>query len=399
VIDQVSHGDEARRDLIVTVEEAPATTIGYGAGVEGRSIAVRQADGSATDRFQIAPRASFELTRRNLFGRNRSLSVFTSVSLPKNFANSTELVNKGFVEYRAVGTYREPRFGGTDADFSVTGELEQQIRSSFNFARRTTSATLTHRVASDVLLSESYQLQRTNVFDERLDPGDQNKLDRIFSRYLLSSFALTTIRDTRDDTLNPHDGGVLSANAQAAAFAIGSQASFFKTFFTAQMFRTLPHARDTVFAGSARLGLGFPGQVVQMLDTGGQIHQDADLLPESERFFAGGDTTVRGFALDRLGTPETIVNGFPIGGDGLVIFNAELRQPVFGPLGVVGFFDTGNVFQHANDLDLGSLRSSVGFGIRFASPFGPIRADLGFKVHPNADEGLTAFHLSFGQAF
>ncbi len=402
VIDQVSHGDEARRDLIVTVEEAPATTIGYGAGVEGRSRTIKQLDGTASDRFEVAPRASFEMTRRNLFGKNRSLSFFTSASLPKNFADQaqpTDSTRFGFVEYRVVGTFREPRVRGTDADLSVTGTLEQQIRSSFNYARRGAGATLTRRVSPNVLLSGSYQLERTNVFDEQLDPEYQNLLDRTFSLYRLSSFAITTIHDTRSDSLDPHDGGLLSANAQLAALSIGSQASFVKLFLTGQAFRALPRSHGAVLAASARVGLGFPGQVIKTLDDGSHSKESADLLPESERFFAGGDTTVRGFALDRLGTPETIVNGFPIGGDGLIILNGELRVPVWRALGAVGFLDTGNVFPHASDIDLRKLRSAIGFGIRFGSPFGPIRADLGFKMDRQPGEHLAEFHLSFGQAF
>jgi outer membrane protein insertion porin family len=130
-------------------------------------------------------------------------------------------------------------------------------------------------------------------------------------------------------------------------------------------------------------------------------------LPASERFFAGGDTTVRGFALDKLGSRhipsqpgDTLdQDGVPIGGNGLVIFNAELRAPVAGGLGVVGFLDTGNVFARTTDIDLGELRSAVGGGIRYKSPFGPIRLDLGFKVNRQPGEGLTAWFVSFGQAF
>jgi len=127
-------------------------------------------------------------------------------------------------------------------------------------------------------------------------------------------------------------------------------------------------------------------------------------LPQSERFFAGGDTTVRGFALDTLGTPATIdKNGFPIGGNGVVLFNAELRVPVGRGVGFVGFLDTGNVFAQVSDIYLGDLRSSAGFGVRYKSPVGPIRIDLGFKLRREVVAGqlerLTALHISFGEAF
>ena len=128
-------------------------------------------------------------------------------------------------------------------------------------------------------------------------------------------------------------------------------------------------------------------------------------LPASERFFAGGDTTVRGFALDQLGTPDVIdANGFPVGGNALVIFNAELRVPLVRSFGVVGFIDSGNVFKRTTDIDLGQLRSAAGFGVRFQSPIGPIRVDLASRStartsRPAGAEPLNAWHISLGQAF
>jgi outer membrane translocation and assembly module TamA len=202
--------------------------------------------------------------------------------------------------------------------------------------------------------------------------------------------------------LNTRGGEYLSASGQVAARAIGSEIGLVKTYLTAQMFRPAPRLARAVVALSARLGIakGFP-----LKD-----------LPASERFFAGGDTTVRGFALDQLGRPETIdedgvvipgtidENGFPIGGNAVVLFNGELRVPVFGSLDAVGFIDTGNVFARTSFVDITQLRSAVGFGIRYRSPVGPIRVDLGFKVNPGflapgVPERLTALHISLGQAF
>jgi outer membrane translocation and assembly module TamA len=99
-------------------------------------------------------------------------------------------------------------------------------------------------------------------------------------------------------------------------------------------------------------------------------------------------------------THDTISSsGFAVGGNGLVIFNAELRAPIAHGFGVVGFVDTGNVFAAASEIDLGELRTAIGSGVRYKSPFGPIRFDLGFKVHRQPGEALTAWFISFGQAF
>ena len=113
----------------------------------------------------------------------------------------------------------------------------------------------------------------------------------------------------------------------------------------------------------------------------------------------------RTFALDQLGTPETLdQDGFALGGNALLILNAELRIPVRGSIGVVGFLDAGNVFSRTTEIDLGELRSAAGFGLRYRSPVGPIRIDLGFKlgrreVVPGVLETPTALHISLGQAF
>jgi outer membrane protein insertion porin family len=391
-ISELRHGDETTRDLLITVEEAPPTTIGYGAGVEGKLRAV-----GTTDQFELAPRAFFEVGRRNLFGKNRSVSLFSSLSLPKRFiAGDVEEAPglNSLTEYRLIGTFREPRLLNTAIDGFANVTIEQQRRSSFDFKRRGASLTAARKITPTIALTGSYQIQRTAVFLFTVNPEDVLAIDRLFPQFRLSSFSASVIRDTRDDTVDPGHGDYVSVNGQLAGEAIGSEVGFVKSFFTAQMFRTLPHSNRIVVAGNARLGMatGFT--------TGVQ-------LPASERFFAGGDTTVRGFALDRLGVrhipaqPTDTVDeaGVPIGGNGLVIFNAELRAPVSGGLAVVGFLDTGNVFARTKDVDLAELRSALGGGVRYKSPFGPVRFDLGFKVGRQPGEGLTAWFVSFGQAF
>jgi outer membrane protein insertion porin family len=398
-ITELRHGGETTRDLLVTIEEGPATTVGYGGGLEGKlSVVGSPAEGVAVrERFEIAPRAFFQVGRRNVLGKNRSLNFFSSLSLHPPREDSTSIT-----EYRVVGTFREPRVFDTSADAFVNTTFEQQTRSSFNFSRRSLSADIARHVTPVVSVTGTYQLQRTRVFDERLQREDQLLIDRLFPQFRLSSFSSAIIRDTRDDAVDPTRGEYASAIGQLAARRIGSQIGFVKSFFTAQAFRIVPGTSRVVFAGNARLGLatGFPRDPVDEL---GQVIPGEPIrsLPQSERFYAGGDTTIRGFALDRVGTPgETLdANLLPIGGNGLVIFNAELRAPVTRALGVVGFLDTGNVFTSAAGIDLGELRSAVGGGVRYKSPFGPLRFDLGFKVKRQPGEGLTAWFVSFGQAF
>jgi outer membrane protein insertion porin family len=397
-ISELRHGSETERDLLVSVEEAPPTTIGYGFGAEGRRIAETNPNGTTTERFDVAPRASFEIGRRNLFGKNRSVNLFTSIS--RSFISITE--------YRVVATLREPRLFDTAADGFINGTLEQQHRSTFDFARKSLSANVERRFPGPYRITGSYQLQRTNVFNLTIDKTDPNfpLIDRAFPNFRLSSFSGSLIRDTRDDALETHDGTYVSANGQLAAQAIGSEVGFIKSFFTAQLFKSVPHTRGFVFAGSARLGLATGFTDVQLVAPDASATTQGE-LPASERFFAGGDSTVRGFALDQLGVRhfppqpgDTIdQDGVAIGGNGLVIFNAELRVPVAGGLGVVGFLDTGNVYARVSDIDLAEVRSAIGGGIRYRSPVGPLRIDVGMKLNRLPGESRGAWFISFGQAF
>ncbi len=397
-ISELRHGEENRRDLLVSVEEGPSRSVAFGGGFEfARRVEQSSTSPTAEEVFDAAPRGSFEINWRNLFGTNRSTSLFSSITL-----HPQGTVQSKITEYRVVNTWREPRVFDTAVDGLVTLTLEQQFRSSFNFHRKSATAEATRRLRH-VSIIGTYQIQSTDVFDNAItDPSEQSALDRVFPNVRLSSFSLSVLRDTRNDQIDPTDGEYFSGYGQLAARALGGQVGFVKSFFRASTFHLIPHSRGVVFAGNAFLGLatGFP----QIDPTTGETVRD---LPQSERFYAGGDTTMRGFALDQLGVrhippspSDTIdINGFPLGGNGEMLYNLELRVPVHGNFETHGFLDTGNVFKRATDIDFAELRSAVGFGVLYKSPIGPLRFDLGFKVHRFPDESLTAFFVTFGRAF
>ena len=154
-------------------------------------------------------------------------------------------------------------------------------------------------------------------------------------------------------------------------------------FGQASGYRLIRAAPRVVFAGAARIGLatGFVREVETPPGSG--LVASLRELPASERFFAGGSTTVRGFAQDKPGAPGTISDqDFPLGGNAVIIMNAEVRARLIGALDGAAFLDAGNVFENAFDIDFGEIRASVGFGLRYQSPIGPIRVDLGFAVAP-----------------
>jgi outer membrane protein assembly factor BamA len=357
------------------------------------------------EEFQVAPRGFFQIGRRNLFGKDRSLDLFTRASLRPKGTTSREGAptvpeledrEERFNEYLVQLTYLERRIAATDFDFSISAGVEQAVRSSFDFSRRGASATLTRRLSRAVAISWRYGIDKTRIFTKSNFEA-QPDIDRLFPRQRLSSVASSLIRDTRNDALEPTSGSLIGTDAEVAARSLGSDLGFLKTFVQGFTYRQLQGSRGPVLVLGTRVGLGTAFTRTE----DGQTIDDA--IPLSERFYAGGDSTVRGFALDRLGPLDR--NGFPRGGQGLIVLNAEMRIPVRGGLGAVAFIDAGNVSLHVTEFNIAETRGAVGFGLRYRSPVGPIRVDLGMKLDrrqvppDNELERRTALHISLGQAF
>jgi len=407
------------RDVLVDLEEAPATTISYGGGLEVGRIGAEEDDGQAGDTLDIAPRGFFDISRRNLWGKNRSVTFFARVTLRQS--DSDEDGNErtyGLNDYRGLFTFREPRAFGTSGDAQLTAFVEQGLRTSFDFNRKGVTADYARRFGS-ITTTGRYTFDSTKLFNERIAAEAQLDIDRLFPQVKLSKVFGSLLRDSRDDVLDPQKGSVLGVDASVAAKAIGSEVGFLKTFGQAFVYRRLP-GRGFVLAAGARIGvaIGFPQTVPAVVEIAGpptsEVARESRAagfptvireLPASERFFAGGDTTVRGFALDRLGTPETLdPRGFPQGGNGLAVFNFEARAPYWKNLQLVWFTDAGNVFKTASDISLDELRLSSGIGFRYRSPIGPLRVDWGFKISTRllltgGRERSNVLHISLGQAF
>jgi outer membrane protein assembly complex protein YaeT len=426
----LSHGSGDRRDVVVVVEEAPATSVGYGGGFEVTQRLRATAAGAATERLELAPRGFFEIGRRNLWGKNRSVDLFTRVSVRrKNDLDApTQTSNVGFNEYRMLLNYREPRAFGRAGDLLISGFIQQTIRPSFDLFGRGVNVELRRAIGFTMTGSVGYRYGQNRLTNAQFLQEEAPLVDRLFPTVTLSTFSAGLVRDTRDDPLEPTQGVFFGVESEAAFRGIGSEAGFVKAAFQGSVFRRLP--RNLVFAAGGRLGLarGFDRTVtisslpvLVARDDGVLVFVETDEarlvqisdLPASERFFAGGDTTVRGFALDRLGTgptgdqpgeaPTIDPNGFPTGGNAMLVVNTELRVPVTAAIQMVGFFDAGNVFDRVGHFQLGEIRGSAGFGVRYRSPVGPIRVDLGFKLDrrefAGTREPLTALHFSIGQAF
>ena len=408
-VTELQRGSETERDVLVVVEEAPPNTVGYGAGLEG-SKRLKRDQANAVERFDLSPRGFVEYGRRNLWGGNRSVNLFARAAIRgSDQANADggespeDDGGPGFREYRVLATFREPKLMGSGIDLAVTGVGEQAIRSSFDFRRQQAIVEGSHSFGRTLTLAARYSLGRTTLFNDRIDAEDRMKVDRLFgeSGVRLSSFSTSLRRNTVDDPFDPSRGTLFLLDGTLAARRLGSQVGFMKGTAQAFGYRAVPALGKTVLAAGVRLGLatGF----AQLTPEGEKLQE----LPASERFFAGGDNTVRGFAQDRLGARGVLDRrGVSLGGNALLVMNGELRFPLVTKinLGGAAFVDVGNVFARVNDFDLGDLRTGAGFGLRWKSPVGPLRIDLGWKTTRRTFENGTreprfSYHFSIGQAF
>ena len=135
----------------------------------------------------------------------------------------------------------------------------------------------------------------------------------------------------------------------------------------------------------------------------GDGYGDISDLPFLEHFYAGGVSSVRGFEDNTLGPRDS--TGEPFGGDFRVVGNAEVIMPM--PFvekdnkawRMTTFFDLGNVFEEAGDFDAGDLRYSVGVGVRWLSPFGPLKVSYAEPLNDESEDEVQKFQFTFGTSF
>jgi translocation and assembly module TamA len=152
---------------------------------------------------------------------------------------------------------------------------------------------------------------------------------------------------------------------------------------------------DTAFVqvetgGKLILPLGANARLLTRLEAGWTIKDDFSDLPFSVRYFAGGDGSVRGYDYKALGPSD--VDGNVIGGANKLVGSLEFDAQVYGNWSAAVFVDSGNAFNSFSDM---SLKTSVGGGIRWYSPLGPVRFDVGVPLDNDAPDSYR-IHISLG---
>lgn len=236
----------------------------------------------------------------------------------------------------------------------------------------------------------AYQFEQNHVFDPRPDPDDPFAIDERWRQARLTS---SIVIDTRNDPLDPRSGLLHSSNLEFGLEVLGRNGRFIKYSAQQFVFRELfPRRVGRGTPGRLGSGAGLVSASGARLSLGRGFGQD---LIVSERFYAGGANTVRGYPEDALGGLDFF--GEPIPGQATVVLNQELRFPLYRWVRGVAFIDAGNVFTRVDDLSLGSLKVGSGFGLRFATPLGLLRLDAATPVP--ADGRPFKYSFSFGHIF
>ncbi len=308
-----------------------------------------------------------------------SFGVLTNL-VDRNFLGNAHLLGASIRlnrdERDARAFFRSPYFFSKKINTEFFLFYNKTIKPAFTLDRTGFTIQQQIKITETSMISYNYSFEKINTHYVALEG-----LQDFESRDRIGTFSLAFTRDTRDDILNAKRGTFLSQNIRYSPGLLGSKVHFIRYFGQYNAYKKL--SGFLTYASALRIGLG--------------KGFDED-LPPSERFFAGGGTTIRGFKKDELG-PKDSVTELPLGGDAVFILNQELRFPIFKKFGGVLFLDLGNVYPKISGFDPFDIRKTAGFGLRLHTPFVLVRFDWGFKLDRKPGEALSQIFFSIGQAF
>jgi outer membrane protein insertion porin family len=194
--------------------------------------------------------------------------------------------------------------------------------------------------------------------------------------------------DTRNKAIFPDQGVLHNLEGEIATPFIGNSVEFYKVDYRTQWYTDYFEDYIISLKGNASYG---------------DAYLNTSKLPFFENFYAGGPRSVRGYEDNTLGPLDSI--GRPLGGNFRLTGGAELITPLpffrdVKSLRISGFFDAGNVYDlDREDMDLGTLRYSVGLSGMWVSPFGIISVSYAKPFNDESTDRLQPFQFTFGSSF
>ena len=295
-----------------------------------------------------------------------------------------------------VVSLSDPWFLNTDIKADLPVYYSRREEPSFTRKDLGGSLLFSKKLTNRLTATGGYSFRMTDVSNVDPDIEDADAP----TDYGYASLKAQTTYDSRNDLFFPTRGQRIFLSTEYADSFLGSDITL--TRLTGGLRYFIPLAKTTVLGMRYQTGLIVPGK-----------DKDDFNLPISERFFNGGENTVRSFKQSELGPQDT--NGDPVGGLAYNVINIELRQRLIGNLTGSLFLDFGNVSpnrsrEYDSKSDIMSdtfsqyfrdFRTGVGFGFQYQLPVGPARLDFAFNPDRDSDrdEDFFVFHFSVGMAF
>jgi outer membrane protein assembly factor BamA len=398
--------DQTTEQVLVRVHEEQRNSLAYGLGVLYTPVTGSLSSGivalpglptlGVPNNFKViektvfSPLGSLEYSRLNMFGRAETASASTFLSV---------------LDQRAAVSYTDPQFRGLNWSSMVSVSGERSAQNPL-FTARLGTASIQFEKALNAARTErlqfSYAFQRTTLTDLLIKNFIPTEDQNVHSSMLSASF----VRDTRDKPLDAHRGVFETLDFGVSPKLIGSSDNFERFYGQAAYYRLVKPW--IVWANDVRLGL---------VDS-----FDGSHVPISEKFFSGGANSLRGFPLNGAGPQElatlctqannpascTATITAPTGGLQLFIVNSEGRfpipvtfpSPIDRNLGAVLFYDGGNVYHTIGFKGfINDFSNTVGIGLRYQTPIGPVRLDVGHNLNPAPGFKATNLFVTLGQSF
>jgi outer membrane protein insertion porin family len=365
--------DATQRDLIHLSLFEVATTVADLTGDQSDTIPV-------TVRLRESPWFSTKFgagygteDKFRLFTESRLLGILGEARILTLFAKHSDLE-----PYHVRAHLTQPGFLTKHTHLTIGPFIRRQDEPGFDLSRYGIKATIDHYFNMQTSTSIGYTFERIHIDTGEVaetDPGSEG-LDDYYNK---SSILLGFTYDNSNPDHSPSRGIFSALTFKFSGLDLGSDYHFTRTLMDLRHYQA---ALGMVLATRVHVG-------------GIHSYDDDEFVPIEDRFFAGGSSSVRGWARAKLGPRDE--EGTPIGGKSLIVLSAEFRYPIIGILSGVIFTDAGNVWYDEFFYRINELRYSAGLGIRVATPIGPIRLDAAQPIFDSED--TIQLHLSVGQAF
>ena len=345
-VDTVKGSADDKMILKIDVTEKPTGTFSFGAGYS-----------SVENVFGMA-----SITQRNFLGRGQILS------LDAQLGGTTTLYRLNFTEPWLFDIPLSARFDLYDWDTDYDDYDKHSQGGGVKFS---------YPVFDFVRASVGYNYEVADI--DNISESASESIKEMEGKNTISSITTGLIYDSRNKIYNPTKGSRHSITVEYAG--LGGDIAFTK--YLAETGWYVPVFWDIVTFLHGETGY---------------VHENSGgYLPDYERFYLGGLNSLRGYGWRDVYVLDE--NGDEIGGDKYVQFNVEIMFPLLKKEGLVGllFYDTGNVYNDNESIDLGDLRKTAGFGFRWYSPMGPIRLERGYIIDSEGSGGQWEFGM--GGAF